>query len=155
MQYKYKGWSNRAKVIYKRTYSRKDEGKLENWNDTIDRVIAGNCKDVDVSKEEQKALKRAMLDRKGSPAGRGIWYSGTKSHFNLGGVANNNCWFLTGDDWKNLVVGMDLLMLGGGVGMSVEHRFVSKLPIVKKNVVIKHKIARFCGGASLIIYFPL
>lgn len=137
-KFEYKGWSNRAKVIYKRTYARKDE-KLEDWNDTVKRVIAGNCKDVEVSKKEQNELEKAMLSRKGSPAGRGIWYSGTKSHYDIGGVANNNCWFLTGDDWTNIVVGMDLLMLGGGVGMSVEHKYVSKLHTVKKNVSIVHK----------------
>ena len=39
----------------------------------------------------------------------------------------------------NYVIAQDLLMLGGGVGLSVEHRFTSKLPQVKKDVEIVHK----------------
>ena len=34
----------------------------------------------------------------------------------------------------NFVYMQDLLMLGGGVGSSVEHRYVSKLPKIKKGV---------------------
>ncbi len=51
----------------------------------------------------------------------------------------SNCWALTADDWYNFVIAQDLLMLGGGVGLSVEHRFVSKLSKVKKDVVIIHR----------------
>jgi ribonucleotide reductase alpha subunit len=76
------------------------------------------------------------------PAGRGLWYSGTESHKKLGGAALCNCWFTTADDWQNFVMAMDLLMLGGGVGMSVEHRFVSKLSKIKKGVSIVHKATK-------------
>jgi ribonucleotide reductase alpha subunit len=34
---------------------------------------------------------------------------------------------------------MDLLMLGGGVGMSVEHRYTSRLPKVRQGVRIEHR----------------
>lgn len=54
-------------------------------------------------------------------------------------ILTGNCWALTAEDWNNFVHATDLLMLGGGVGMSVEHRFVSKLPKVKKGVVIEHR----------------
>ncbi len=133
-----KNWSNLAKVVYKRTYARKDTGKLENWEDTVERVIRGNIKDHKVTAKEIERLRFFMLNRKAIPAGRGLWYSGSPSHEKLGGVALNNCWFLTADEYKNFVLAMDLLMLGGGVGLSIEHRFVSKLPKVKKNVVIQH-----------------
>lgn len=134
-----KDWSNLAKVVYRRTYSRKDSGFNETWQDTVNRVVEGNSKTVQVSEEEKAQLKQIMLARKGSPAGRGIWYSGAPSHAKLGGAALNNCWFLTSDDWNNFIIAQDLLMLGGGVGLSVEHKFSSKLPKVKKNVVISHK----------------
>ncbi len=133
----YEGWSNRAKVIYKRTYARKDNF-LENWKDTVDRTIAGNCRHVAVSTEEVERLKYFFMNRKATPAGRGLWYSGSPSHAKLGGVAANNCWYLNGNEWENLVIAMDLLMLGGGVGMSVEHKYTSKLPRVKKGVEVVH-----------------
>lgn len=137
-----KNWSNLAKVVYKRTYARKDFGKLENWQDTVERVIAGNVRNHNVSQNEIDRLRYFLLNRKAGPAGRGWWFSGAPSHARLGGVALNNCWAVSGDDWMNFVVAQDLLMLGGGVGMSVEYRFVSKLPRVKRNVVIKHKPAK-------------
>ena len=72
------------------------------------------------------------------PAGRGLWFSGSPSHEKLHGAGLVNCWAFTGDDWKNLVLAQDLLMLGGGVGISIEHKYVSKLSKIKKNVNIKH-----------------
>jgi ribonucleoside-diphosphate reductase alpha chain/ribonucleoside-triphosphate reductase len=135
-----KPWSNLARVVYKRTYARAaNDNGVENWSDTVERVIGGNVRGHNVSEQEIQRLRYFMLNRKAIPAGRGLWYSGSEGHGRLGGVALNNCWFLTGDDWFNFVIGQDLLMLGGGVGMSVEHRFVSKLPRVRKNVVITHR----------------
>lgn len=64
----------------------------------------------------------------------------TKTFTLASGIVTGNCWFVTSDAWFNFVLAQDLLMLGGGVGMSVEHRFVSKLPGVKKGVTIEHKM---------------
>lgn len=143
-------WSNLAKVVLKRTYARKNfpgaEGplgeQLETWEQTVDRVIWGNTKDFDVSDTEKERLRYYLLNRKGGPAGRGWWFSGSDAQMRLGGAGLSNCWFLTLDDWNNYVVGQDLLMLGGGVGISVEHKFVSKLPKIKRNVTITHKATK-------------
>jgi ribonucleoside-triphosphate reductase (thioredoxin) len=134
-----KKWSNLAKIVTRRTYNRNDNGKLETWNDTVDRVISGNIRNHKVSEEEKKRLRYYLLNRKATPAGRGLWFSGSPSHNKMGGAALNNCWFVTSDDWTNFVMAQDLLMLGGGVGLSIEHRFSSKLPKIKKNVIVVHK----------------
>lgn len=134
--------SNLAKVVYKRTYARKDTGVLENFPDTVERVIAGNVAGKNVSAKEIERLRYFLLNRKAGPAGRGWWFSGAPAQKTLGGVALNNCWFVTADDWTNFVTAQDLLMLGGGVGMSVEHRFTSKLPKIKKGVSITHKATK-------------
>lgn len=134
-----KEWSNLSQVVYSRTYARNDTGKLEKWADTVERVIKGNIEGFNVGKRELNELNYLLLNRKASPAGRGLWYSGAPSHKTLGGVALNNCWAVQGDDWENLVLAQDLLMLGGGVGMSVEQRYVSKLPKIKKDVSVVHQ----------------
>lgn len=54
----------------------------------------------------------------------------------------SNCWFRTGDNWRNYVVAADLLMLGGGVGFSVEKDFISQLPRIKKGVRIEHRLTK-------------
>ena len=133
-------WSNLARIVYRRTYARrKQDGSLENWEDTIRRAVAGNVKGRNVPEQEIKDLIRLGVERKAIPAGRGLWFSGTEAHERLGGVANCNCWYLNSSDWMNYVIAQDLLMLGGGVGLSVEHRFTSKLPQVKKDVEIVRK----------------
>lgn len=133
-------FSNLAKVVIQRTYARKKKnGKLETWPDIVERAIRGNTRGFSVSQEEIDRLWYLLINRKAGPAGRGWWYSGTEAHEKLGGVALSNCWYLNADSWENYIQAQDLLMLGGGVGMSVEHRFVSKLPKVKKNVMVTHK----------------
>jgi len=134
-----KDWSNLARVVYRRTYARKDSGVLENWDQTVERSVMGNVKGKNVPESEIKELIRIGQERKGGPAGRGYWFSGAPSHQKVGGAACCNCWFLTAADWYNFVIALDLLMLGGGVGMSVEHKYTSKLPKVKKGIVIIHK----------------
>ena len=139
-------WSNLAKIVYRRTYARKDTGRTETWPETVERVLNGNFRKVlqnpnlrDEALEEMAVMRQLMLARKSGPAGRGYWFSGAPAHEKLGGVALCNCWFLTSETWENFVIAMDLLMLGGGVGLSVEHQFTSKLPRVKKGVVVTHK----------------
>lgn len=139
-------WSNLAKVVYKRTYARSDKGQLEKWNDSVQRVVEGNVAKYRGTKylqsNEEERLKYFLSNRKAGPAGRGWWFSGAPSHYRIGGAALNNCWFVTADDWQNFVMAQDLLMLGGGVGLSVEHRFTSKLPKVRKDVKIEHKMSK-------------
>lgn len=137
-----KPWSNLAAIVARRTYSRHDSGTLENWNQIIDRAVSGNVAGHNVPESEVKELLRLGYERKAIPAGRGLWFSGSPAHAKIGGVALNNCWYLNSMYWENFVRAQDLLMLGGGVGMSVEHRFTSKLPKVKKDVTIVHKASR-------------
>lgn len=133
-------FSNLASIITRRTYSRpRQDGRLENWNQIIERSVAGNVKGHNVPEQEIKDLIRYGQERKAIAAGRGLWFSGSDSHAKIGGVALNNCWYVNSMYWENFVRAQDLLMLGGGVGMSVEHKFTTRLPKVKKGVVIQHK----------------
>lgn len=137
--------SNLAKVVFGRTYTREDNGKLETLEDVVNRVIKGNLRTVKeefLLPDEENRLRYFMLNIKAMGAGRVLWFSGAPSHATLGGAALCNCWFLTVDDWKNFVIAQDLLMLGGGVGISVEHRYVSKLAKIKRGVKILHRNTR-------------
>lgn len=139
-----KNWSNEAKVVYTRTYARKKEETRENWEETVRRVIDGNVRKYRgtnlLEPNEEERLYYYLFNRKAMPAGRGLWFSGSEAHDKLGGAGLVNCWGATADNIENFVMAQDLLMLGGGVGMSVEYRYVSKLPRPKKGVVITHKL---------------
>ena len=82
-----KDWSNLARVVYRRTYARKDSGVLENWDQTVERSVMGNVKGKNVPESEIKELIRIGQERKGGPAGRGYWFSGAPSHQKVGGAA--------------------------------------------------------------------
>ena len=129
-------WSNLSKIVTARTYLRNDHGYREKWIDTVNRYIAGNSSVVKVSEEEKNKLAYFGLNRKAMPAGRSLWFCGTDSHARLGGAGLTNCWFFALEKWEYFVHAQDLLMLGGGVGGSVEHRYVSKLPKIKPDVKI-------------------
>jgi adenosylcobalamin-dependent ribonucleoside-triphosphate reductase len=139
--------SNLAQVVYKRTYARTlPDGQTENWEQTVKRVIEGNIRKykgtefLDVNEEER--LFYYIYNRKAMPAGRGLWFSGSEAHDKLGGAGLVNCWGATADRIENFVMAQDLLMLGGGVGMSVEHKYVSKLPRPKRDVQVVHKLTK-------------
>lgn len=134
-----KEWSNLGKIVFRRTYARKDHGYVENHKQAAERTIMGNVRGKNVPESEIKELLRLAIENKAGPAGRGWWFSGAPAHERIGGAALNNCWYFNAADWQNYVIAQDLLMLGGGVGLSVEHKFVSKLPKIKKDVVIEHK----------------
>ncbi len=143
-QPKTREWSNEAKVVYTRTYARKKNETRENWEETVRRVIDGNIRKYRgtglLDKDEEERLYYYIFNRKAMPAGRGLWFSGSEAHDRLGGAGLVNCWGATADNIENFVMAQDLLMLGGGVGMSVEHKYVSKLPRPKKGVKITHKL---------------
>jgi len=137
-----KPWSNLAAIIHRRTYARKDTGALEDWNATVERAVRGNVRGHSVPEAEVKALLKFAKERKSGPAGRGFWFSGAPAHERIGGAALCNCWFLTAAEWEHFVIAQDLLMLGGGVGLSVQHEFVRQLPRVKKGVTVVHKATK-------------
>lgn len=143
-------WHNISKVVYKRTYARNildSNGNVvrkENWKDTVLRVVQGNIKGFEhlVSEQEIKDLVYYIAKLKSTPAGRSLWFSGTESQDRLGGAGLVNCWFFAIDNIEYIPYITDLLMLGGGVGYSVEKEFISKLPKVKHNVNIEHQLSK-------------
>ena len=141
-------FSNLAQVVLYRTYARPIGDRIENYAEIVDRVIGGNVRNFNVSEQEIERLRYFMMERKASPAGRGLWFSGTDTQKKLGGAGLTNCWTVSCDNWINYVIAQDLLMLGGGVGMTVESKYVDKLPRVKKDVLITHK---FTKDADLIV----
>ena len=136
-------FSNLANVVFTRTYKRPlPTGGIESFSNVVERVIAGNVKDHNVSEREISRLKYFLSERKAGPGGRGWWFSGTEAQAKLGGLGLVNCWTLAADDWMNFVVAQGYLMTGGGVGMTVEAKYSDKLPRLKKDVTIIHKLTK-------------
>ena len=134
------GFNGLGELVYNRTYSRlKDDGKNEQWWETVQRVVEGTFnmqkRHIDSHGLGWNAWKaqhsaQQMYDRifhmKFLPPGRGLWAMGTpiteeKKLF----AALNNCAFvstenLSSDFAKPFCFLMDASMLGVGVGFDTK-----------------------------------
>lgn len=136
------GFNGMGEIVYKRTYSRDIEslGRKENWHETIARCINGAQEiGAGYTKEEAERLFDYIFNLKGTFSGRALWQLGTPLVKKMSGVSLVNCWMTTiskVDDFKFL---MDHLMLGGGVGYTVERASVHEFPKVREVTSIKHE----------------
>jgi adenosylcobalamin-dependent ribonucleoside-triphosphate reductase len=134
------GFNGLGELVYQRTYSRvKDDGKNEQWWETVRRVVEGTFnmqkRHIDSHGLGWNAWKaqhsaQEMYDRifnmKFLPPGRGLWAMGTPITEDKGlYAALNNCAFvstegLNSDFSKPFCFLMDASMLGVGVGFDTE-----------------------------------
>lgn len=108
---------NFPNLLARSTYLGKYCRNGETWVDTVLRVVLSNTAlDPTVTEEEVSQLFHAIWSGWALPPGRGLWTGGVVG---MPVEARYNCWggVLTGiDDWCWLA---DMLMCGGGVGMSL------------------------------------
>lgn len=129
------GYNGLGEIVYLRTYSRwlGDDGRSERWPETIDRVVKGIRNiNAQLTESEEDRLADHMLSLRGTVSGRALWMLGTKMVDIAHQDALNNCYMSTvtkADDFRWI---MDRLMVGGGVGFSVERSDVYQLPTVQK-----------------------
>lgn len=131
-----------GKFVFYRTYSRAlpELGRREYWWEVVKRCVEYNCNlDPNITIEEMELCFDYIYNMKFFPSGRTLWVGGTPvaEKFPL---ANYNCCHMTMDDIEKFNELFYLLMLGCGVGLSVESKYVSKLPtVLSKNVKLVHK----------------
>lgn len=124
-----------GQTIYDRTYSRPiyDEWgeyqRMENWNETVVRVVNGNAvlgPRGFIEQDEYDKLIELISELKIIPAGRHLWSSGTRDSRGL-----FNCfragWGDSISDHFTFV--FDQLMLGGGVGANYSSEYLSHLMV--------------------------
>jgi len=134
------GFNGLGYIVYKRTYARlKDDGKTEEWHETIQRCINGAQKlGAGYTKEEAEKLFDLIFNLKCNFAGRMLWQLGTPTVDRFGANSLLNCWFTTMNHPKSFKFLFENLMLGGGVGFSVRREDIHELPRVRKSVKIYH-----------------
>lgn len=136
------GFNGLGEIVYRRTYSRDLEelGRKEFWHETIARCINGaQAIGAGYTKEEAERLFDYIFNLKGIFAGRSLWQLGTPLVEKMSGVSLVNCWMTTISSVEDFQFLMDHLMVGGGVGFSVERSVVYKMPKIKKVDFIKHE----------------
>lgn len=114
-------WGPLGEKVYNRTYQRPGE----TWEDTVRRVVNGNCNFVGpqyIEKDEREKLFDLIYDFKLLPGGRHLWATGIRE----GKEFINNC-FVVGFDRNpsnHFTLLFDLLMQGGGVGANYSNRYL-------------------------------
>lgn len=144
-----------GKVTYYRTYSRPvvNENRREYWWETVARVVdfsteleyralnrQGEVKTGEIERLQVEAqeIYDLMFNLKLFPSGRTLWVGGTQTSYD-NPISNFNCSFVTIDDFKKLSEMLLVLMLGTGVGLSVENKYIQKLPKINTNIEVIHK----------------
>ena len=132
------GFNGLGEIVYLRTYSRKkDSGELETWPETIQRTINGAMEiGVPYSTEEAEKLFDHMFNLRCSFSGRSLWQLGTPLVKKLNAASLNNCYFTNIEKIEDFEMIFEYLMLGGGVGFSVERSKIHDLPKVLTGVVV-------------------
>ena len=131
-------WGPNGLDVYERTYRRsKEDGSLENWLETVTRVVDGNLGLVDKKyheRNERNKLINLFYSQKAIPAGRHLWMSGVPGRqflFNC----HHSGW---GDDiTEHFRFTFDQLMQGGGVGANYSNKYVKKYPKVRHPVDVQ------------------
>jgi ribonucleoside-triphosphate reductase len=135
------GFNGLGEIVYRRTYSRDIEslGRKEYWHETIARCINGaQAIGAGYTKDEAERLFDYIFNLKGIFAGRCLWQLGTPLVEKMSGVSLVNCWMTTISKVEDFQFLMDHLMVGGGVGFTVERANVHDFPKVKQVNKIEH-----------------
>jgi ribonucleoside-triphosphate reductase (thioredoxin) len=129
------GWNGLGEIVYARTYSRwlPDKDRRETWEETVARAVYGAqaIQPQPYSTPEIDRLYKYVHGLKGSFSGRWMWQGGTDMIEKFGAAGSVNCYGATIETVEDFVFTMDMLMVGGGVGFSVERSMVHELPRVK------------------------
>ena len=135
------GFNGLGYIVYKRTYARlKEDGKTEEWHETIRRCINGAQKiGANYTQEEAEQLFDLIFNLKCNFAGRMLWQLGTPTVDRFGANSLLNCWNVSMNSIKSFLFLFENLMLGGGVGFSIRREDIHELPRIKKGVNISHK----------------
>ena len=132
------GFNGMGEIVFLRTYSRKkSNGNNETWVETLQRVINGAHEiGVEYTKEETEKLFDHCFNLRCSFSGRSLWQLGTPLVQKFNATSLNNCYFTNIEKIEDFELLFEYLMLGGGVGFSVERSKIHDLPKVKSGVVI-------------------
>lgn len=135
------GFNGMGEIVFLRTYSRKKEnGDNETWAETLARVINGAHEiGAELTTDEAQKLFDHCYNLRCSLSGRSLWQLGTPLVKKFHATSLNNCYFTNIEKIEDFELLFDYLMLGGGVGFSVERSKIHELPKVKANVKITHE----------------
>ena len=120
-----------SQFVVTRSYLRwcEDEGRRETYPEAVDRYVSFLERNRIVPAWVLKDIKGGMLDMATLPSMRALWSAGRAAERD--NTMIYNCSFIPLDSLKAFGELLYILMMGTGVGYSVERQFVSNLPEVE------------------------
>ena len=119
--------------------------RRETWHELVTRNKEMHQKKYPQLAEEIEAAYKYVYDKKVLPSMRSMQFAGRPIEVNPARIYN--CAFLPIDDWRAFGEVMFLLLGGTGVGYSVQHDHIEKLPEIRKPKQNRKK--RFLIGDSI------
>lgn len=133
------GYYNQLKAYRERLNDPHAFFRTEEWWETTARCVNWYLQTARgaVSVEEGMELFDDVFNLRCSFAGRGLWQYGTATVQTIGSASLCNCYFVNVDSLDSFLFAFDMLMLGGGVGFSVQKEYVYELPRVNTSQVTR------------------
>jgi len=126
--------SQLSEFVYYTTYSKwiSEEGRRETWVETIDRYLSFMKENLGdkLTQDEYDEVREYMLPMKALGSMRLLWSAGKAARKT--NVAAYNCSFIAPEKWQDFGEIAYVLMCGTGVGFSVEHQNIERLPMIQK-----------------------
>ncbi len=119
-----------SQFVYTRTYSRwlEEDGRRETWAETVNRYVDFLTTEREVPGHITAQIRRAILRMKVLPSMRALWSAGDAMLRD--NTCAYNCAFVPLDSLRSFAELLYILMMGTGIGYSVEKQFVNNLPCV-------------------------
>lgn len=128
------GW-----VTYSRTYAQRLGDRLEKWPETLKRCVEAVVKlGCPYTQDDAMKIYDHQFNLRAFFSGRAFWQLGRPTVERLGGASINNCYMSVCDTLRVFSFAMDMLMLGGGVGLNVQRQYTRQLPRVRALPKIYH-----------------
>lgn len=123
-----------AEYVYYSTYAKwiPEEGRREAWKETVTRYVDFMREKLGdkLSEEEYAEIQEYIINMKALGSMRLLWSAGTAVRKT--NVCAYNCSFIAPTQWRDFGEIAYISMCGTGVGFSVEHQNVEKLPMVER-----------------------
>ncbi|MBI2175138.1 MAG: ribonucleoside-triphosphate reductase, partial [Parcubacteria group bacterium] len=123
-----------AEYVYYSTYSKwiPEEGRREAWKETVRRYVDFMKEKLGdkLSEKEYAEIQEYIISMKSLGSMRLLWSAGTAVRKT--NVCAYNCSFIAPTQWRDFAEIAYISMCGTGVGFSVEHQNVEKLPMIER-----------------------
>jgi hypothetical protein len=119
-----------SQFVFTRTYPRwrEEDSRRETYEEAVDRYVNFLGEERDVPPTILKGIREGILRMDVMPSMRAFWSAGDAARRD--NTMFYNCSFIPLDSLKSFSELLYILMMGTGVGFSVERKFVNNLPVV-------------------------